>query len=320
MAIAESSLSTTTETTRTLDVALEGLASAGYRVDTSMWERFVDAGLLHRPDKASPHLILVGVAQLKRFRAILDLELRLGSPTSIERLAFYLSAAGMADVPASKVVDFMEVGIVAFFEACGTELRTLQNLPASIGLDGERVLSARLASTLLGVSQQCDRREKAVLQYLTELGCSFFLRAAWRNRAAGRGPAPRIVTSALLEPDSSHISIMSAGRPMKSSAAEKFLPPAADLVHVLEELRLAARFRPSDIAAAAADAVTVIDRGYPEIHGPKTVPLLHAVVPVLAAAFARLRASARPHFCERIAKSAWAEPEAMRRALLTHWS
>jgi hypothetical protein len=319
MAIAERSLSTT-EPTRTLDVALEGLASAGYRVDASMWERFVDAGLLHRPDKASPHLILVSVAELKRFRAILDLELRLGSPASIERIAFYLSAAGMADIPAASVVDFMEAGIAAFFGECGTELRTMQNLPASIALDGERKLSAQLATILLGASLQRTRREQAVLQYLTELGCSFFLRAAWRNRAAGRGPAPRIVTSVLLEPDSSHISIMSAGRPLKSSAAEKFLPPVVDLAHVLEELRLAARFRPSDIAASAADAVTVIDRGYPNMQGAKAMPLLQALAPVLAAAFARMRASARPHFCERIAKSAWAEPEAMRRALLTHWS
>lgn len=320
MAIAESSLSTTTEPTRTLDVALEGLASAGYRVDASMWERFVDAGLLHRPDRASPHLILVSVSELKRFRAILDLELRLGSPASNERLAFYLSAAGMADVPATSVVDFMEAGIVAFFDACGTELRSMQHLPAAIGIDGERTLSARLATALLGTSPQRARRENAVLHYLTELCCSFYLRAEWRNRAAGRGPAPRIVTSVLLEPDASHISIMSAGRPLKSSAAEKFLPPAVDLAHVLEELRLAARFRPSDIAAASADAVTVIDRGHPDMHGPKTMPVLHALVPVLAAAFARMRASARPHLCERIAKSAWAEPEAMRRALLTHWS
>ena len=320
MAIAESSLSTTSETTRTLDVALEGLASAGYRADASMWKRFVDAGLLHRPDKASPHLVLVSVAEIKRFRAILDLELRLGSPTSDERLAFYMSAAGLADVPASMAVDFMEAGIAAFFEACGAELRTMHNLPASIGLDGERTLSARLGTILLGVSPQREGREKTVLQFLTELGCSLYLRAAWRNRAAGRGPAPRIVTSSLLEPDSSHISIMSAGRPLKSSAAEKHLPPAIDLARVREELRLAARFRPSDIAAAAADAVTVIDRGCPDMHGPKTLPLLNALVPLLAAAFARMRASARPHFCERIAKSAWAEPEAMRRALLTHWS
>ena len=320
MAIAESSLPATAEHTRTLDVALEGLASAGYQVDASMWERFVDAGLLRRPDEASPHLVLVSVGELKRFRAILDLELRLGSPISNERLAFYLSAAGMADVPASKVVDFMEAGIAEFFAACGTELRAMQNLPASIGLDGERALAARLANIVIGTDQQRSRREHAVVQFLTELGCSLYLRAAWRNRAAGRGPAPRIVTSVLLEPDASHISIMSAGRPLKSSAAEKLLPPAVDLARVLEELRLAARFRPSDIAAAAADAVTVIDRGDPGMHGPKALPLLHALVPVLAAAFARMRASARPHVCERIAKSAWAESETMRRALLTHWS
>jgi hypothetical protein len=320
MAIAESSLSASAEPTRTLDVALEGLASVGYRVDVSMWERFVDAGLLHRPDKASPHLILVGVAELKRFRAILDLELRLGSPATNERLAFYLCAAGVADLPAAAVVDFMEAGIAGFFDACGTELRALPNLPTRIGLDGERALSTRLASALLVAIPRRDRRAQAVLQFLTELGCALFLRAAWRNRAAGRGPAPRIVTDMLLEPDPSHISIMSAGRPLKSSAAERFLPPVVDLAHVIEELRLASRFRPSDIAAAAADAVTVIDRGAPDMHGPKTDPLLHALVPLLAAAFARVRASAKPHFCERIAKSAWAEPDAMRRALLSHWS
>jgi len=320
MAIAESSLSASAEPTRTLDVALEGLASAGYRVDASMWERFVDAGLLHSPDKASPHLILVSLAELKRFRAILDLELRLGSPSSNGRLAFYLCAAGMPDVPAAAVVDFMEAGIAEFFDACGAELRALQNIPARIGLDGERSLSSRLASTLLEAVPRRGRREQAVLQFLTELGCALFVRAAWRNRVAGRGPAPRIVTDLLLEPDPSHISIMSAGRPLKSSAAERLLPPAVDLAHVIEELRLASRYRPSDIAAAAADAVTVIDRGSPDMHGPKTDPLLHALVPLLAAAFARMRASARPHLCERIAKSAWAEPDAMRRALLTNWS
>ena len=244
MAIAESSLTASPEPTHTLDVALEGLASAGYQVDTSTWERFVDAGLLRPSNGSSPHLILVGVADLKRFRAILDLERRIGQPTSIERLAFYMCATGMTDVLAMKVVEFMEAGTAAFFNAGDVELRAMQDLPSRIGLDGERALAKRLAAKFLEAYPRGERRERAVLEFLTEIGCTLFLRAAWCNRASGRGPAPRIVTAALIDPDNVHISVMSAGRPLKSSAAERLLPPVMNLSHAIDELRRAARFPP----------------------------------------------------------------------------
>lgn len=320
MALAESSLTASAEPTRTLDVALEGLASAGYRVDAATWERFVDAGLLHRPNRSSPHLVLVSVASLKRFRDVLDLEHRIGQPSSMERLAFYMSATGMPDVPAAKVVDFMEAGIAAFFAQADTELRELPNVPSRLGLDGERALAKRLASPLLASCPQMSRRERTALDFLAEIGGTLYLRATWRNRTSGRGPVPRIVTSGVLDPETLHISVMSAGRPLKTSAAEILMPPAVNIEHVVDELRAAARLRSADIAGAAADSVTVIERGCPGVTGAAAPPIVQSLVPLLAAAFARMRASARPHACERTAKSAWSEPEALRGALLTHWS
>jgi hypothetical protein len=320
MAIAENSLTPSPEAAYPLDVALEGLASAGYRVDAATWERFVDAGLLRRPKGSSPHLVMVGVADLKRFRAVLDLELRIGQPSSLERLAFYLCATGTTDVPAVKVVEFMEEGLSAFFRAANIELRALPNLPSRLGLDGERAIAKRLAAKLLETCAGVERRERAAVRFLTEIGCTLFMRAAWRNRTRGRGPVPRIVTDALLDPENLHISAMSAGWPLKSVAAEKLLPPAMDIAHAVDEIRNAARFRPADVVAAAADATTVVTRGCSSLTGAQAAPLLQALVPVLATAFARMRTSARPHMCERIAKSAWAEPEILRNSLLTHWS
>ena len=320
MAIAESSLHPSTGPTHTLDAALEGLASAGYRVDASTWERFVDAGLLRRNNGSSQHLVLVDGSDLKRFRTILDVELRIGQPSSIQRLAFYLTASGMNDIPAALVVEYMEAGIAAFFGAADAGLRALPNVPSRLALDGERALAKRLVTALLDAHPDGDRRERNSLAFLTEIGCTLFLRASWRNRVSGRAPAPRIVTSFALEPDHSHVSIMSAGRPLKASAAEILLSPAMNLTHAIEGLRHAARYRPSEIAAAAADAMTVIGRGCPGLSGTHASPLLQSLTPLLAASFARVRASARAHTCERIAKSAWAEPEVMRRALLTYWS
>jgi hypothetical protein len=320
MAIAESSLHPSEGPTHTLEAALEGLASVGYRVDATTWERFLDAGLMHRSNGSTPHLVLVDGPELKRFRTILDVELHLGQPSSIQRLAFYLSASGMSDIPASMVVEYIEAGIAAFFGAADVELRALPNVPARLAFDGERALAKRLAAMLLEPPTGGDRRERAALEFLTEIGCTFFLRASWRNRVSGRAPAPRIVTPFALEPDYSHVSIMSAGRPLKASAAEILLSPAMNLNHAIEGLRHSARYRPADIAAAAADAATVIDRGCRGFAGANASPILQSLTPLLAAAFARMRASTRPHTCERIAKSAWAEPEAMRRALLTHWS
>src|SRR5580700_11748249 len=115
MAIAQSSLHPSEGPTHTLEAALDGLASAGYRVDASTWERFVDAGLMRRPNDSASHLVLVDGADLKRFRTILDVELRLGQPASIQRLAFYLSASGVGEIPSAIVVEFMEAGIAAFF-------------------------------------------------------------------------------------------------------------------------------------------------------------------------------------------------------------
>ncbi|HEY5094752.1 MAG TPA: hypothetical protein VII69_06545 [Candidatus Eremiobacteraceae bacterium] len=320
MALAKNSLTASAEPTYTLDVALEGLASAGYRADAATWARFVDAGLLRRSTGPSPHLILIGVADLKRFRAILDLELRLGQPASLERLAFYLCATGMADVPATKVLDFIEAGVAAFFSASECELRALPNVPVQIGLDGERALAKRLAAKLLETCAQIGRNDRAALAFLAEIGCTLFLRATWRNRTSGRGPVPRIVTDVMLDPESLYISPMSAGRPLKSTAAERLLPPAMNIAHVIAELRQSLLFRAADIIAAASDSATVADRVCPGLAGPQAPTLLQTLVPLLAAAFARMRASGRPHMCERIAKSAWSEPEAMRQALLTHWS
>jgi hypothetical protein len=320
MAIAESSFQPSPGPTHTLEAALEGLAAAGYRVDASTWERFVDAGLLRRSNGSSSHLVLVDGADIKRFRTILDVELRIGQPSLIERLAFYLSASGMSDIPAALVVEFMEAGIAAFFGAADAELRSLPNVPARLAFDGERALAKRLEATLLQSESEGDRRERAALAFLTEIGCTLYLRASWRNRVSGRAPAPRIVTPFALEPDYSHVSIMTAGRPLKASAAEILLSPAMNLNHAIEALRNSARFRPAEIAAAAADAMTVIERGCPRLSGAHVSPLVQSLTPLLAAAFARMRASTRPHTCERIAKSAWAEPEAMRCALLTYWS
>jgi hypothetical protein len=320
MAIAESSLHPSSGPTHTLDAALEGLASAGYRVDASTWERFVDTGLMRRPNGSSPHLVLVDGADLKRFRTILDVELHLGQPSSIQRLAFYLSASSMSDIPATLVVEYMEAGIGAFFGATDVALRALPNVPSRLAFDGERTLAKRLVTAMLEAHPEGDRRERAALEFLTEIGCTLFLRASWRNRVSGRGPAPRIVTPFALEPDHSHVSIMSAGRPLKASAAEILLSPAMNLNHAIEGLRHAARYRPSDIASAASDAVTVIARGCRRVNRANDSPLVQSLTPLLAAAFARMRASARAHTCERIAKSAGAEPEAMRRALLTYWS
>jgi hypothetical protein len=320
MAIAESSLHPSPGPTHTLEAALDGLASAGYRVDASVWERFVDAGLLRSSNGSSQHLIMVDGLDLKRFRTILDVELHIGQPSSIQRLAFYLTASGMNDIPAAAVVEFMEAGIASFFGAADVELRALPNVPPHLALDGERALAKRLVPALLEAQPGADRREHTALAFLTEIGCTLFLRASWRNRVAGRAPGPRIVTPLALEPDYSHVSIMSAGRPLKASAAQILLPPAMNLNHAIEALRHAARYRPAEIAAAAADAMTVIERGCPGLSAAQTSPLLQSLTPLLAAAFARMRASARPHTCERIAKSAWAEPEAMRRALLTYWS
>jgi|GEM_PF-6517097 len=320
MAIAENSLTASAEPAYTLDVALEGLASAGYHADALTWARFVDAGLLRRSIGASPHLILISVADLKRFRALLDLELRLGQPASLERLAFYLCASGMSDVPAAKVLDYIEAGIAAFFAATECELHAMPNVPVQIGLDGERVLAKRLAAKLLETCSQIGRNDRAALAFLTELGCTLFLRATWRNRTPGRGPVPRIVTDVMLDPESLYISPMSAGRPLKSAAAEKLLPPAVNIEKLIAELRQSLLFRAADIVAAAADSATVADRVCPGLAGPQAPALLQTLVPLLAAAFARMRSSGRPHACERIAKSAWSEPEAMRSALLTHWS
>jgi hypothetical protein len=320
MAIAESSLQQSSGPTHTLDAALEGLASAGYRVDASTWERFLDAGLMHRPKESSQHLVLVDGADLKRFRTILDVDLHLGQPSSIQRLAFYLSASGMSDIPAALVVEYMEAGIAAFFGAANVDLRALPEVPSRLALDGERALAKRLVTTMLEERPGGDRREHAALEFLTEIGCTLFLRASWRNRVSGRGPAPRIVTPFALEPDYTHVSIMSAGRPLKASAAEILLSPAMNLNHAIEGLRHAARYRPSDIVSAAADAATVIQRGCPRLTSGNVSPIVQSLAPLLAAAFARMRASARAHTCERIAKSAWAEPEVMRRALLTYWS
>jgi hypothetical protein len=320
MAIAESSLHPSPGPTHTLEAALEGLASAGYRVDTSVWERFVDAGLLRRNNGSSQHLVLVDGSDLKRFRTILDVELRIGQPSSIQRLAFYLTASGMSDIPAAMVVEFMEAGIASFFGAADVELRALPNVPSHLALDGERALAKRLVVSLLEPQYGADRRENTALAFLTEIGCTLFLRASWRNRVAGRAPGPRIVTAMALEPDYSHVSIMSAGRPLKASAAQILLSPAMNLNHAIEGLRHAARYRPADIAAASADAMTVIERGCPGLSATHSSPLLQSLTPLLAAAFARMRASARSHACERVAKSAWAEPEEMRRALLTYWS
>jgi len=276
--------------------------------------------LLRRPQGSTSHLVMLGVADLKRFRAILDHEIRIGQPASLDRLAFYLCATGMTDLPAAKVVEFMEAGLAAFFGASEIELRVMPNLPSRLGLDGERAVAKRLAAKLLETCPRADRREQPAVAFLAEIGCTLFMRAAWRNRTRGRGPVPRIVTDELLDPENLHISAMSAGWPLKSAAAERFLPPAMDIAHAIDELRNAARFRAADIVAAAADSVTVVERGCPSLTGAQAPPLLQALVPVLAAAFARIRASGRPLMCERIAKSAWAEPEAMRSALLTHWS
>ncbi len=320
MAIAESSLHPSPGPTHTLEAALEGLASAGYRVDASIWERFVDAGLLRRNNGSSQHLVLVDGADLKRFRTILDVELHIGQPSSIQRLAFYLTASGMSDIPAAMVVEFMEAGIASFFGAADVELRALPNLPSHLALDGERALAKRLVVSLVEPQNGVERRENNALAFLTEIGCTLFLRASWRNRVGGRAPGPRIVTPMALEPDYSHVSIMSAGRPLKTSAAQILLSPAMNLNHAIEGLRHAARYRPADIEAAAADAMTVIERGCPGLSAAHSSPLLQMLTPLLAAAFARMRASTRSHACERIAKSAWAEPEVMRRALLTYWS
>ena len=319
MAIAESSLTATTEPVRTLDVAIEGLASAGYQVDVATWQRFVDAGLLHRSSGASPHLILVSASDLKRLRNILDLELRIGLPSSLERLAFFLASAGMSDIPAAKVIEFIVEGTTSFFDASNVELRSMQNLPARLGLDGERALAKRLAAKLLEFHPRAERRETTTIMSLTELGCTMFLRTAWRNRAAGRGPAPRIVTDSLLDADYLNVSVMSAGRPLKSSAAETLMPPAVNFSQAIDSLRNGARFRPADTIAAATDSVTVIERGCPALVLAQAGPLVQSLLSVLAAAFARMRASEKPHTCERIAKSAWVDPEGMRRSLLAHW-
>jgi len=263
---------------------------------------------------------LISVAELKRFRAILDLDLRIGQPSSMERLSFYLCATGMTDVPAPKVVEFMEAGMAAFFGAGEIELRAMPNVPTRLGLDGERAVAKRLAAKMLESCGRVCRRDRAALVFLAEIGCTLFLRAAWRNRTRGRGPVPRIVTDALLDPENLHISAMSSGWPLHSTAAEKLLPPVVDIAHILAELRRSASSRATDIVAAAADSVTVADRGCPGLAGAQAPPLLQSLVPLLAAAFARMRASGRPHMCERVAKSAWVEPEAMRSALLTHWS
>jgi hypothetical protein len=306
--------------THTLDDALERLTSAGYQADTDTWERYIDSGLLRHSKGSSAHLTEVSATDLERFRTILDVESRVGARAEVDKLAFFLSASGIPDVPATKVVEYIEAGSAAFFTASNAALHSLTGVPSRIGPDGERTLARRVAGALLGSYALLDKRERLAVERLTEICCTLFLRATWRNRAHGRGPTPRILTPALLDATDTPISNMSSGRPLKSSAAEISLPPAADIARIADDLRHAAYYRAADIAAAAGDAVTVVERGTDLLSEPDVPAPLHFVAPLLAAAFARMRANARPHVCERIAKSALAESEALRSALLTYWS
>ena len=304
----------------TLADALDRLTSAGYDVDAHVWEQFVDGGLLRHSKAASASLTEVSTQDFKRFRELLDVRLKIGNRAPIDEMCFYACAANLPDVPATRVVAYMEAGLSAYFAACADALRSSGQLPDRLGLEGERELSARLAFSLLGVSAARNRKPVSNVERLLATCCMLFLHATWRNRTRGRGPAPRILTPALLESEDPPISTMSAGVPLRARAAETALPPATDLARLRDGLRRAAYDRSADVSAAAGDAARLVDAQFAGADAERLPIIVRSVAPLLAAAFVRVRTAAQVGVCERIIASAWTDPRAFQSALLAYWN
>jgi hypothetical protein len=304
----------------TLAEALERLASAGYEADAHTWEQFVDAGLLRHSKTASAKLTEVSTQDFKRFRQLLDVRLRVGNRASFDELCFYACAANVSDVPTPRVVSYVESGIASFFAAATDALHTANGLPDRLGIEGQRVLSFRLATSLLGSQPTRARQPSNNIEWLMTTCCTLFLHATWRNRTRGRGPAPRILTPAVLEAEETPISAMTAGRPLRSRAAEITLPPIADLEKIIDGLRRAAYDRSADVASAAAGAVRLVDGQFASADHSKLPIIVKSVAPLLTAAFIRVRTSAPNGTAERLVASAWTDQRAFQSALLAYWT
>ncbi len=303
----------------TLADAIERLATAGYDADALVWERFVDAGLLRHSKAASAKHTEVSTHDFKRFRELLEVRRRVGDHASMDEMCFYACASNLSDVPATRVVAYMESAISSFFSACAEALRSERGLPDRFGLEGERMLSSRIASALLGAPARRTWRSASNVDSLMATCCMLFIHATWRNRVRGRGPAPRILTPAALDADEMPISSMTVGRPLRSQAAEITLPPVTDLKKIIDALRRAAYERSTDVAIASAGAVRLVDGYFAGADHAKLPAVVHSVAPLLAAAFVRVRTSAPNGACERVIASAWTDRRAFQSSLLAYW-
>jgi hypothetical protein len=279
----------------------ERLALLGYSFDHAKWEALVNGGLLTGLPPIPSNDCQIPHAAEERIRFILDVEKQLAPGVAVEKLAFYLVIAGLDDVPASLVGEYIEASLSKFFIVGDGMLRRLESKPASVGPLGERRLADAMAKAVLRDYPLLGAAAYTACQQLLATGFVLYFRTAWRNRK----PAPnrqrqRIITPDFLDYERLPVKTIAEAEQPADAAAASTLNPAVEGSLLMAQLRAACEANPADLVQAVRDAAMVISAAantFPELHDAAAPPtpkgafaqwVLTLVPPVLAAALFRV--------------------------------
>ena len=272
----------------------------GYSFDLGKWETWVTGGLLDGVPPLPSNDCQIPRAVEERIRRVLDVERRLAPGSSIEKLAFYLVVAGLDDVPAILVADYLEAGLSKFFVVGEGMLRRLERKPDRIGPLAERRLADAMSRAVLRDYPLLGAASYTACQQMLATCFMIFFRTSWCNRPPKADRHfERIITPSFLDYQRLPVkSITVADQP--DAPPHSAMTPAADKDRLIMQLRIAAETSPRELLQAVKDAAMVIGTAttqFPELEESAPLPsptgafaqwVLTLIPPVLAAALYRV--------------------------------
>lgn len=279
----------------------ERLALLGYSFDLVKWETWVNGGLLTglppmpSTDCQIPH------ASEERIRFILDVERKLASGASVDKLAFYLVIAGLDDVPVGLVGEYLESSLGKFFVVGDGMLRRLERKPSRVGPAGERKLADAMAKALLRDYPILSAPSYIACEQLLATAFIIFFRTTWLNKKLS--PLRQwqgIITPDFLDYQRLPVKTIADGVARSEISPKMLLSPAADKERLIAQLRAACDLSPLDLLQAVKDSAMVINAAvsnFPELQDSSPLPsaagafaqwVLTLLPPVLAAALFRV--------------------------------